>query len=96
MNPTDTQAQAEWAWFILIRAVQQPPRERLPEPAQSIFRVIERLYQQRRLERDELTILRRWGERGYPPPAEERGEYRIWLEAMSKIDAALRKQGIIH
>lgn len=59
---------------------------------------LDRLYRQRRIELQHARILRIYGERGtapnaaYPP---ERGDARLWKEAMVAMENALRGRGIV-
>jgi hypothetical protein len=63
-----------------------------------ILKALDRLYRQRRIDLAHARILRVWGEKGRAPdhgkPA-ERLDYRLWREAMTQLDQALRNRGIV-
>jgi hypothetical protein len=63
-----------------------------------VVKCLDRLYRQRRIELAHARILRLWGERGTAPnpriPA-ERGDLRLWREAMERLDFPLRQKGIV-
>ncbi len=63
-----------------------------------VVKVLDRLYRQRRIELAHARILRIWGERATAPspkiPA-ERGDLRLWREAMDRLDFPLRAKGIV-
>ena len=63
-----------------------------------VVKCLDRLYRQRRIELQHARIMRIWGERGTAPnpryPA-ERGDYRLWREAMDRLDFPLRQKGIV-
>jgi len=63
-----------------------------------VVKVLDRLYRQRRIELAHARILRLWGERGAAPNPRvgcERGDARLWKEAMERMDYPLRAKGIV-
>jgi hypothetical protein len=63
-----------------------------------VVKCLDRLYRQRRVEIAHARILRLWGERGVPPcprHPSERGDWRLWREAMSRLEFPLRAKGIV-
>ncbi|WP_191083165.1 hypothetical protein [Roseococcus microcysteis] len=63
-----------------------------------VVKCLDRLYRQRRIELCHARILRIWGERGMPPSprhANERGDARLWREALSRLEFPLRLKGIV-
>jgi len=63
-----------------------------------VVKCLDRLYRQRRIEICHARILRIWGERGLPPSprhASERGDARLWREALSRLEFPLRVKGIV-
>lgn len=89
-------ASAEDAWFSVARALQAGrPRDGHVE---GVVRCLDRLYRHRRIELLHARILRIWGRRGVPPnPARpsERSDWRIWREALDRMEGPLRAQGIV-
>lgn len=94
MTPSRTKLDnAESAVFLLMRSL---PATGLPEgEALAVFRVVEWLYQRRRLTLDDFWVIKRWGARGYAPPPLYHGEARIWRASMRIIEERLRDKGII-
>lgn len=63
-----------------------------------VIRCLDRLYRQRRIELQHARIMRIWGERGaVPDPRQPReaGDWRLWTEAMRRLDWPLRAKGIV-
>ena len=95
---------AEAAWFWTIRTLQaaairsaRQANASHPRP-DDVIKCLDILYRQRRIELLHVRILRIWGLRGTAPnPARmrERSDWRIWHEAMTRLDAALRTKGIV-
>ena len=63
-----------------------------------VIKCLDRLYRRRRVDLIHARILRIWGERGVAPnpayPA-ERAEFRLWSEAMDRMEWMLRIKGIV-
>ncbi|ONG55753.1 hypothetical protein BKE38_08795 [Pseudoroseomonas deserti] len=101
-------ASAEQAWFWTMNALiarREGARivagagavQRPCEP-DDVVKCLDRLYRQRRIELAHARILRRWGERGQAPDPRalrERGDWRLWREALSRLDWPLRQKGIV-
>ena len=63
-----------------------------------IVRCLDTLYRQRRIDLAHARILRVWGERQMPPNpayATERHDFRLWREALERMDWPLRLKGIV-
>lgn len=63
-----------------------------------VVKVVDRLYRQRRISLQHAKILRIYGERQATPNpsvASERGDHRLWQEAMRLMDQPLRTKGIV-
>ena len=108
MTRTEPFRSADEAWFWTMSALiarQEGARivagagsvQRPCEP-DDVVKALDRLYRQRRIDLQHARIMRLWGERGCAPdprnPA-ERGDSRLWREAMSRLDWPLRQKGIV-
>jgi hypothetical protein len=63
-----------------------------------IVRCLDALYRRRRIDLAHARILRVWGERQMPPNpayAAERHDFRLWTEALERMDWPLRLKGIV-
>lgn len=63
-----------------------------------VVKCLDRLYRQRRIDLQHVRILRVWGERQQTPDPRyprEKGDWRLWREAMSRLDWPLRVKGIV-
>ncbi|MBO1075745.1 hypothetical protein [Roseomonas marmotae] len=63
-----------------------------------VVKCLDRLYRQRRIDLVHARILRIWGERGVAPDPRhlsEKNDWRIWNEAMQRLDWPLRMKGIV-
>ncbi|WP_043342009.1 hypothetical protein [Belnapia moabensis] len=63
-----------------------------------VIRCLDRLYRQRRIDLQHARIMRIWGERGEAPDPtrpREAGDWRLWNEAMRRLDWPLRVKGIV-
>lgn len=101
-------ASAEQAWFWTMNALiarREGARivagagavQRPCEP-DDVVKCLDRLYRQRRIELAHARILRLWGERGQAPDPRalrERGDWRLWREALARLDWPLRQKGIV-
>lgn len=72
----------------------------VPRPCEpdDVVKCLDRLYRQRRIELLHVRILRIWGERQQVPDPRyprERGDWRLWREATSRLDWPLRVKGIV-
>jgi hypothetical protein len=95
--------QEAWFWTmasLMARrqncAHRKPPaRACLPE---DVLRCLDTLYRRRRIDLTQVRIMRIWGERGVPPNparAQERCDWRLWREALGRLDWPLRVRGLV-
>lgn len=62
------------------------------------MKCLDALYRNRRVELLHVRILRLWGWRGVAPNpawARERCEWRLWHEALGRLDGKLRARGFV-
>lgn len=98
-------AEEAWFWaFASMAARHQGSRSRStyarPRPCDpdDIVKCLDGLYRRRRIDLVHARILRNWGERGLAPNptyASERGDWRLWQEAMQRLEWPLRIKGIV-
>ena len=107
-RPTEPFRSTEEAWFWTMSAL-VARREgarfgaglgKVARPCEpdDVIKCLDRLYRRRRLDLVHARILRIWGERGIPPNAahpSERADFRLWREAMDRLDWLLRIKGIV-
>lgn len=99
---------ADEAWFWTMaaltarrdgaRVVAGAGRALRPCDPDDVVKCLDRLYRQRRIDLVHARIMRLWGERGMAPdPAclAERNDWRIWSEAMQRLEWPLRIKGIV-
>ena len=99
---------AEEAWFWTMAAlVARRDGARIvsgrglvsrPCEPDDVVKCLDRLYRHRRIDLAHARIMRIWGERGTAPDPtvlRERGDYRLWREAMDRLDFPLRAKGIV-
>ena len=63
-----------------------------------VVRCLDALYRRRRIDLVHARILRIWGERQVPPNPEyttERCDYRLWREALERLEWPLRVKEIV-
>ncbi|MBK1657635.1 hypothetical protein [Paracraurococcus ruber] len=63
-----------------------------------VVKCLDRLYRQRRIDLQHVRIMRIWGERQQAPDPRyprEKGDWRLWREAMARLDWPLRVKGIV-
>jgi hypothetical protein len=105
---TEPFASAEEAWFWTMAALTArrdgarivAGKGLAPRPCEpdDVIKCLDRLYRQRRIELSHARIMRIWGERGVAPcprHAQERGDHRLWREAMNRLEWPLRVKGIV-
>ena len=99
---------AEEAWFWTMAALiarrdgarisaGKGEKVRPCEP-DDVIKCLDRLYRQRRIDLIHARVMRIWGERGQAPnPAwpRERCDWRLWHEAISRLEWPLRQKGIV-
>ncbi|MDE2197554.1 MAG: hypothetical protein KGJ41_00920 [Rhodospirillales bacterium] len=97
---------AEQAWFWTMAALaarrdgscsggRGTPRPCDPD---DVVKCLDTLYRRRRIDLRHARILRIWGERQAAPSpayAAERCDWRIWREALDRLDWPLRMKGIV-
>ena len=107
-RPTEPFHSAEEAWFWTMAAL-TARREgarytanqgRIGRPCEpdDIVKCLDALYRHRRIGLTHARIMRIWGERrASPNPAHtrERGDWRLWREAMDRLEGQLRIKGIV-
>jgi hypothetical protein len=72
----------------------------VPRPCEpgDVVRAVDRLYRQRRLERDHLLVLVHYGRRAAAPDPQRTREARaslLWGEAFARLGPVLRAKGIV-
>ena len=91
----------ETAWFwtaASLRDGRGSPAHDAPCRAEDVVKCLDTLYRRRRIELLHARILHIWGLRGVAPnPARprERSDWRIWREAMERLEGPLRAHGIV-
>lgn len=98
---------AEEAWFWTMAALvarrdgaRPAAHVGAPRPCDpdDVVKCLDTLYRRRRIDLTHARILRVWGERRAAPNpayAMERGEARLWREAMDRLEWPLRVKGIV-
>jgi hypothetical protein len=99
---------AEEAWFWTMAALvarregarYAAHRGLYPRPCEpdDVVKCLDQLYRRRLVDLVHARILRIWGERGMAPdPARpsERCDWRLWREAMERLEWPLRVKGIV-
>jgi hypothetical protein len=107
-NRTEAFRSVEEAWFWTMaaliarrdgaRIVSGAGLVQRPCEPDDVVKCLDRLYRQRRIDLQHARILRIWGERQQAPDPRaprERGDSRLWREAMARLDWPLRVKGII-
>lgn len=94
----------DMAWFWTIRAMQAGPTRRAEAPdsgrrqREDVIKCLDTLYRNRRIDMLHVRIMRIWGLRGVAPNptrVRERSDWRVWHEAMDRLDMVLRARGIV-
>ncbi|MXP63715.1 hypothetical protein E0493_10185 [Roseomonas sp. M0104] len=99
-------AEEAWLWTMAAlvarregaRVVAGAGRVQRPCEPDDVVKCLDRLYRQRRIDLVHARIMRFWGERGAAPDpryAQEKADWRIWNEAMQRLDWPLRMKGIV-
>jgi hypothetical protein len=109
-QPAPTQpfrsADEAWIWTMTaLRARREGVRHtsntgKTPRPCEpdDVIRCLDTLYRRRRIDLVHVRILRIWGERRCAPNpayAVERCDFRLWREALDRLDWPLRLKGIV-
>lgn len=99
-------AQEAWFWFVRAQQAKNDGArfaaglgntERPCEPI-DILRILDRLYRNRLLLRDHLLVLRHYGRRELSPDPrriKEARAYKLWIEALERMEPILERKGII-
>ncbi len=99
---------AEEAWFWTMAALMarrdgarivagKGDKQRPCEP-DDVVKCLDRLYRHRRIDLTHARILRIWGERGAAPDARypsEKHDWRLWREALDRLEWPLHVNGIV-
>jgi len=96
------------AWFWTMAALRarrdgarytaNQGRVQRPCEPDDVIKCLDTLYRRRRIDLVHARILRIWGERQCAPnPAHtsERGDWRLWREALDRLEWPLRVKGIV-
>jgi hypothetical protein len=107
-RPTEAFHSAEEAWFWTMAALTArrdgarytANQGRVGRPCEpdDVVRCLDALYRRRRIDLVHARILRIWGERRLAPnPAHagERCDWRLWREAIDRLEWPLRMKGIV-
>jgi hypothetical protein len=99
---------AEEAWFWTMAALRarregarytaNQGRVQRPCEPDDVIKCLDTLYRRRRIDLVHARILRIWGERQCPPNpafASERSDWRLWREALDRLEWPLRVKGIV-
>lgn len=108
INQAEPFRSAEEAWFWTMaalvarrdgaRIVAGAGRAIRPCEPDDVVKCLDRLYRQRRIDLVHARILRLWGERGESPDPRslrEKNDWRIWTEALRRLEWPLRMKGIV-
>lgn len=99
-------ANVEQAWFWTIGALaarrdgsgKNSAGIKRPCDPDDIVKCLDQLYRRRRIDLVHARILRIWGERQTAPNpahASEKSDWRLWREAMERLEWPLRAKGIV-
>lgn len=107
-NHTQPFSSAEDAWLWTMAALiarregarytAGQGRVRRPCDPDDVVKCLDALYRQRRIDLAHARILRIWGERQITPSpnvAAERGDRKLWTEALERLEWPLRVKGIV-
>lgn len=103
--PFDNTVEA-WFWFIKAQEAKNEGARftaglsLTPRPCEptDILKILDKLYRNRRLERDHLLVLRHYGRRQLCPDPRRVKEVRadkLWKEAIDRIEPVLVRKGIV-
>lgn len=99
-------AEEAWLWTMAALVARRDGarftanKGRVSRPCEpdDVVRCLDALYRQRRIELTHARILRIWGERQATPNpaiATERTDWRLWREALERLEWPLRMKGIV-
>lgn len=100
-----TSAEEAWFWFVRCQEVRRDGARfgdsgnlQRPCDPDDIYLAAVTLHRRGLLNMPHLTVLGRFGLRGYPPDARCRDEQRaarLWDEALDRLSTILREKGIV-
>lgn len=100
--PPFRSAEAAWLWTMAVLEARHDPALPAPPPgpcrAEDVIKCLDELYRRRRVELLHARILRIWGRRGRTPDprrVQEKCDWRLWREAMDRLEFPLRQRGIV-
>ena len=101
-SPPFPSAEAAWFWTMAVIEARADPA-RAPPPArpcrvEDVLRCLDGLYRRRRVELLHARVLRSYGRRGRAPDPRrpsERCDWRLWSEAIGRLDWPLRQAGLV-
>ena len=96
-------SESAWMWCMeqLVKrrnGEHTPVVQHSPFSPDDIVKCLDRLYRRHRVDLVHVRILRIWGERQVAPnPAFplERSDWRLWREALDRLEPVLRVKGIV-
>ena len=99
-------AEEAWIWTMAAltarregaRYVANAGRVTRPCEPDDVVKCLDTLYRRRRIDLTHARILRIWGERQAAPNpayASERSDWRLWREALDRLEWLLRVKGIV-
>ena len=99
-------AEEAWLWTMAAlkargegaRFVANVGKTLRPCEPDDVIKCLDRLYRQRRIDLVHARILRFWGDRQMAPNpafARERCDWKLWREAMDRLEWPLRVKGIV-
>ena len=99
-------AEEAWFWTMAALIARQDGarivagRGNIVRPCEpdDVVKCLDRLYRQRRIDLAHARILRTWGARGEQPSPHhprEKHDYRLWREAVDRLEWPLRVKGIV-
>ena len=99
-------AEEAWLWTMAALVARRDGARvragigRAPRPCEpdDVVKCLDTLYRRRRIDLVHARILRIWGERQAAPNpgfASERGDWRLWREALERLEWLLRVKGIV-
>jgi len=99
---------AEEAWFWTMKALiarrddarykANNGRTARPCEPDDVIKCLDTLYRRRRIDLVHARVMRIWGERQIPPNpicVAERSDWRLWREALDRLEWPLRVKGIV-
>lgn len=99
-------AEEAWFWTMSALAARRDGARRIPDQSavrrpcepDEVVKCLDTLYRRRRIDLVHARILRIWGERQTEPNSanpRERCDWRLWREAIERLEWLLRMKGIV-